>query len=179
MNETELIKRYREILNEIYKKESYLKWSKDPDKLKSELEKHELEKQDLISKLKSCEKRDITKSKTNNIRGILVQLLNKFSRTDYPHKFSRDQGLIIQSFILIRIAEDISGALDHDFTVVSEYYLEVGSEFSCDEIIRILKDSIRYIDSSKINDYVELFDFVRSIQKQIVSLDKDCGRMTI
>ena len=107
MNETELIKRYREIISEIYKKGSYLKWSKDPDNLKSELERLELERQDLISKLKSCETKDITFSKTNIIKSILVQLLNKFSRTDYPHKFSRDQGMIIQSFILIRIAEDL------------------------------------------------------------------------
>lgn len=179
MNESDLIKRYREIIFLIPDKESRLKYADDPSNLLRDLNSLKLEKDTVATQLKTCQDKSITLKKLENVRAMLTALYNKFSRNDYPHKFSRDQGLIIHAFILIKIAEDISYAIDHNISVPSDYYLEIGGDFDCKEIVRILRESIDYLKNHQISNYVELLNFVRSVQKQIVTLDDDCGRMLI
>ena len=113
------------------------------------------------------------------VKSILNHLYAKFSKTDYQYKFSRDQGLIIHGFLLIKIIEDISYAFDHDTVSISEYYFDSMSDFNCDELNQVLKISIAYFNDHKFNDYIELFEYVRSIQKKITSLDPECGTMKI
>lgn len=179
MKEADLIERFRDLNSQILEKKSRMKYAKDQTPYQNELHLLEKDLEYTISLLKASLDKNSTFKKVEKVKSILTQLLNKFSKTDYPYKFSRDQGLILQSFILIKIVEDISYAFDHDRVSASEYYLEVGSEFDCDEINKILREAIKFLNNQKISDYIDLYDFVRSIQKQIVSIDKDCGRMTI
>lgn len=179
MTEENLIKRFRNIVNLIPDKESRIKYADDPTNILNELNQLKREKETIKDQLRSCEDKNLTFKKADTVKSMFIGLFNKFSRKDYPHKFSRDQSMVIHAYILIRIAEDISYALDYNLTAPSDYYLEVGSEFDCDEIVRILKESVNHLNNQKINDYVELFDFVRSVQKQIVKLDEDCGRVII
>jgi hypothetical protein len=161
MTEEELIKRFRTILTIIPNKESRIRYADDPSQLLTELNQLKQEKESITAQLKSIEDKSLTTKKTENVRIMLNELFK----------------MIIHAYILIKIAEDISYSLDYNFIVASDYYLEIGSEFNCDEIVRILRESINYLNNSKINDYVELFEFTRSVQKQIVRLDKDCGRI--
>jgi hypothetical protein len=179
MKEADLIERFKDLNSQILDKNSRMKYAKDKTSYQNDLHLIEKDLGYTISLLKAHPDKNSTIKKVENVRFILSQLLGKFSKTDNSYKFSRDQGLIIQSFILIKIVEDISYAFDRDRVSASEYYLEIGSEFDCGEINRILREAIEFLNNQKINDYIELYDYVRSIQKQIVSIDKDCGRMTI
>jgi hypothetical protein len=179
MTEENLIKRFRKIVNLIPDKESSIKYAEDPSTLLKELDQLKNEKETIMDQLRSCEDKTMTIKKMGNVKSMIIGLFNKFSRQDYPYKFSRDQSMVLHAYILIKIAEDISYALDYNLEGPSEYYLEIDSDFNCDEIVRILKDSLNFLDNQKISDYVKLYDFVRSVQKQIVNLDKDCGRLTI
>jgi len=179
MTEEDLIKRFRRILIIIHETESRIKYADDPNQLMTEIEDLNKEKETIIEQLKSVGDKSLTHKKTESVSIMINELYKKFSRKDYPHNFSRDQSMIVHAYILIKIAEDISYALDYNLIVSSDYYLEIDSDFSCDEIVRILKTSIDYLNNNRINDYIELFEFTRSVQRQIVQLDKDCGRINI
>ena len=179
MDEADLIKRFTDLNSQILDKKSKIKHAEDQTPYLKELYLLEKDLEYTISQIKASPDKTSTLKKVEKVKSILTQLTKKFSKADYPYKFSRDQGLIIHAFILIKIVEDISYALDHDLSIASDYYLEIGSEFECDEIVRILKDAFEFINNQMINNYVELYDYVRSVQKQIVSIDKDCGRMII
>lgn len=179
MKESDLIKRFKELLTLILEIETKIKYVQDHYNLDKELTALENEKEIIINQLKSCSDRTETIKKKENVRSVLTQLLNKFSRKDYPYNFSRDQGLIVYGFILIKIAEDIAYAFNYDYNSISEYYLELGSEFDIRDVTSILTESLDYLNNQPIQNYIELFDFVKKIQKKIVSIDKDCGRMKI
>lgn len=178
MTEKQLIKRFREISDSIYEKEILIEHGNNSEQLLlDELKRLKQEKESIEIQLRSIMDKNPIIEKTENVGIMLNELYKKFSRKDYPHKFSRDQGTIRHAEILIKIIDDIYSAFDHNIIVTSEYYLEKESEFESDEIVRILKESVDYLHNNKIDNYPELYEFVKSIQKQIYSLDPDCGRM--
>ena len=179
MNEADLIKRFADLNSQIFVMKSRMKYAEDKTSLQHELFLLEKDLEYTVSSLKAIPEKSTTLKKLEKVNSILTELYNKFSRTDYPYNFSRNQGLVIHAFILIKIVEDIVYVFDHERVSASEYYLEIGSEFDCGEINRILKESIEFLNNHNFIDYIELYDFIRTLQKQIVSIDKDCGRMTI
>lgn len=179
MNEAELIKQFSDLNSRILVIKSKLKYVEDKTALQQDLILLEKDLEYTVNLLKAVPEKKTTLNKLEKVKSILEALYNKFSRTDYPHKFSRNQGLIIHAFILIKIVEDIVYAFDHERVSVSEYYFEIGSEFDCIEINRILKYAIEFFKTHTFANYIELHDYVRSLQKQIVSVDPDCGRMIL
>jgi hypothetical protein len=178
MNESDVIKRFLEIGKSISDKESKTKYSADPSELLKDLEQLKKERDIVSAQLRICKDRNITVNKLENVKSMLIRLYDRFSKK-YPLNFSRDQGMIVHGFIMLKIAEDISYALDHEISSPQEYYFEPGGDFDCSEIAQILKESINYLNGNKIENYPDLFNFVRSTQKQIVTLDKDCGQVNI
>jgi hypothetical protein len=178
MNESDLIKRFREIVKLIPDKESRIKFTTDPSELQKEIEQLKNEKDKVVDQLKTYKDKSITANKLEKVKLMMTRLFNRFSK-QYAFKFSRDQGMIVHGFVLLKIAEDISYALDHEISTPSEYYFERGGDFDSSGIVQILNESINYLNENKLDNYVDLFNFVRSTQKQIIKLDEDCGMMKI
>jgi hypothetical protein len=177
MNENDLIKRFRELEFAIPNEESKIKYVSNPENIKEKINQLKFEKNSISDQLKNCKEKPLTIDKLEKVKSVIIKLYNKFSKTDYPYKFSRDQGMIIYAYILIKIADDINNALDYNASSPQDYYLDKVNGFDITDVVQILKKSIEFLDNNKINDYIELYNFVRSIQRQIVSIDKECGRI--
>jgi hypothetical protein len=177
MNENDLIKRFRDLDFLIPSEESKIKYVSDPENLKKKIDQLISEKDSVSNQLKNCNDKSLTIAKLEKVKSVITQLYKIFTKTDYPYKFSRDQGMIVYAYILIKIADDINNALDYNALSPQEYYLEKVNGFDISEVVKTLKRSIDFLNENKINDYIELYNFVRSTQKQIVTIDKDCGRI--
>ena len=175
MTEKEIIDEFWTLSRKIPEIDYRIKRSDNPRDLISEKSKLEQHKESIISQIKAIEDKTLTNEKIENVRTILKELLDKFSKR-YPYKLSRDQSTVIHGYIYCKIVADISDAFRHDLIITSEYYFEKDSDFDCSEIIQILEKSVHYIDNIEIHDYIELFDFANSIQKQIIDLDPNCGK---
>jgi hypothetical protein len=178
MNESDLIKRFRELINLIQDKESRVKYASDSNVLNEEIKKLKEEKDLFCDQLIKIQDKKVSSEKLANVKTMVQRLHDKFVKK-YTYNFSRDQGMIVHGFILLRICEDISYALDQRVTYPSDYYLEVDGDFDITEVVKILKSAIDHLSKSDISNYVELFEYVRSVQRQIVKTDENCGRMKI
>lgn len=158
MNESDLIKRFREIINLIPDKESRVKYASEPSVLLNEIEQLKKEKDIISEQLRTCNDKKTSSNKLESVKTMLQRLYDRFSK-NYPHNFSRDQGMIVHGFILLKICEDISYALDHQVTFLSEYYFEIGGDFDNTEIVRILKETVDYLNTNKIDNYPDLFNY--------------------
>lgn len=178
MNESDLIKRFRDLINLIQDKESRVKYAVDPIVLNEEIKKLKEEKDLICDQLIKTQDKKTFLEKLVNVKTMIQRLHDRFLKK-YSHNFSRDQGMIVHGFILLKICEDITYALDQGVTYPSEYYLEIDGDFDITKVVKILKSAIDHLVTNNINNYVDLFNYIRSIQRQIVKTDENCGLMKI
>lgn len=182
MNEAQLIKLFQEILIKINETDSMVKYS-DSAKAKSlteEIKNLKIQKEDVISQLKLCTDKTLTAKKVKNVKEIIIQLNRMFSQKEFINNFSKNQRSVVQSYILIKIRDDIHSAFqNHERINISEYYLESESDFKTDELLNVFKESIYILDSQEINDYIALCEFMKLIEEKITKIDLACGRINI
>ena len=135
-------------------------------------------KTELIDLLTSCEDKFVTRKKVETLRALLFRLREiALNENKFGYPLSRNQGLIINSYIYIKIAKDIADILNLENGFgISDYYLEKEGDFDNTLLHKAIDDFIQELNTKKINNYLELESVILKWTRCITSIDENCGK---